>query len=100
MRRTSLIACVSVLAAAGAAAGEEVPAPLTDAQLAKIVAAAPALPVDLRMGMKCRLIDFVDFTDPADPHPIKDQGTSKVVAGPAGKYRVSAAHRHAASPSR
>ncbi len=48
-----------------------------------------------RLGLRVRLIDTIDCTDPADPHPFKDQGTSSVVDGPAGRYRVTAAHRHA-----
>lgn len=46
-------------------------------------------------GIRGRLLDTIDCTDPQDPHPFMDQGTSAVVDGPAGRYRVTAAHRHA-----
>jgi len=51
----------------------------------------PALPP----GLRAHLIDSIDCTDPNDPHPFQDQGTSAIVDGPAGRYRVTAAHRHA-----
>jgi len=75
--------------------GEEKCKPVDEAKLAQIVKQAPPVPVDLEMGLKWHLIDFIDCTDPADPHDFRDQGTSQVVTGPAGKYRVSAPHQHA-----
>ncbi len=92
--KTVLIVAVVLLVSASAFAGK-VPTPLTERQLAKIVADAPSPPKRVRMNIPGRLIDFVDFTDPDDPHPIKDNGTSRIVTGPAGKYRVTASHRHA-----
>lgn len=81
--------CVSLLAA-------ELPSRVSDPQLAGIVAKAPPCPADLAaFGLKLRLIDYIDCTDTADPHEFMDQGTSKVVSGPAGRYRITAAHQHA-----
>jgi len=71
------------------------PKALSDERLAAVVRTAPACLADLDLGLKVHLIDFIDCTNPADPHDFRDQGTSKVVTGPAGKYRVTAAHRHA-----
>ncbi len=84
-----------VLAGVAGAAGAALPKPLSDEQLAKIVAGAPAMPADLELGLSMRLIDFIDCTDPNDPHDFRDQGTSSVVTGPAGTYRITASHRHA-----
>jgi len=56
---------------------------------------APEMPEELDHGMTLRLIDFIDCTNPDDPHEFMDLGTSKVVEGPAGKCRVTAGHRHA-----
>jgi len=95
MRRTCLI--IAMIAAAAlplSAAPRELPPKLSEADLARIVAKAPALPVDLNHGLALRLIDFVDCTDPNDPHEFLDQGTSRVVDGPAGRYRLSAMPRH------
>jgi len=78
-----------------AARAGELPSKLTDKDLLKIVRDAPEPSVDLDLGLKLRLIDFIDCTNPNDPHEFRDQGTSKVVEGPAGKYRVTAPHRHA-----
>jgi len=85
-----VVASVLVSVAAGAT-----PKPVPEDVLAKIVAGAPALPTDLDLGLQTHLIDFIDCTDPDDPHDFRDQGTSKVVTGPAGTYRATAAHRHA-----
>jgi len=63
--------------------------------LADLVANAPKVPLaELDLGLKLELIDYIDCTDPCDPHDFLDQGTSQVVEGPAGRYRVSAPHRH------
>jgi len=59
------------------------------------LAAAPRPPILDRMPLKATLIDYIDCTDSADPHEMKDLGTSKVVRGPAGTYRVTAPHNHA-----
>lgn len=77
------------------AAGAELPPPMTDEQVAALVGQAPPVPVELDLGLETRLIDFIDCTNADDPHPMMDQGTSTVVTGPAGRYRVTAAHRHA-----
>jgi len=69
-------------------------APLGLALLASCTQAAPE-PPPLNLGLQTRLIDIIDCTDPKDPHPFKDQGTSSIIDGPAGRYRVTAAHRHA-----
>ena len=71
------------------------PKALSDERLAAVVRTAPACPGDLDLGLKVQLIDYIDCTNPGDPHDFRDQGTSKVVTGSAGKYRVTAAHRHA-----
>ncbi|MEI6082693.1 MAG: sugar-binding protein [Verrucomicrobiota bacterium] len=68
--------------------------PVDAARLAQIVQNAPPVPVDLKLGLKYHLIDFIDCTDPNDPHDFRDQGTSQVVTGPAGKYRETAPHRY------
>jgi len=73
----------------------EAPQPLGDEAVAEIVKSAPKVPGKLDLDLKLKLIDFIDCTDPKDPHGFKDQGTSKVVRGPAGRYRQTAAHRHA-----
>jgi len=59
------------------------------------LAAAPAVPVELDLGLDLRLIDFVDCADPRTPHDFLDSGTSRIVEGAAGRYRVTAPHRHA-----
>jgi hypothetical protein len=86
---------VAVLVASSPAFSAEAPQPLADEQVAQIAKQAPQVPVDLRLDLKLRLLDFVDCANPADPHGFMDQGTSSVVTGPAGKYRITAAHRHA-----
>ncbi len=73
----------------------EAPVTITDEQVEAIVAGAPEPRENPAPELKLRLIDFIDCTDPEDPHDFKDQGTSKVVDGPAGRYRETAAHRHA-----
>ena len=80
---------------AGAATQSRTIRPVGRSELAAIVRGAPKLPVELDLGLKMRLVDFIDCTNPADLHDFLDQGTSKVVSGPAGKYRVTAPHRHA-----
>jgi len=77
------------------ATAAEPPSELSEPDRLAIVERAPALPVDLDHDLSVRLIDFVDFTDPHDAHEFRDQGTSRIVAGPAGTYRVTAPHRHA-----
>ena len=89
------VASLVCLATWSAPALAEPPKPVPEADLARIVAGAPKCPADLDLGLTTRLIDFIDCTNPADPHDFRDQGTSSVVTGPAGKYRVTAAHRHA-----
>jgi hypothetical protein len=86
-----------VLAVAGgvAAAAQEAAVKVTDAQVDQIVARAPKVPVDLGLDLPLRLVDFIDCTNPNDPHDMIDYGVSRVVEGPAGRYRVTAAHRHA-----
>lgn len=59
------------------------------------MAAAPQAPVNLDLGLDLRWIDFVDCANPQTPHDFLDQGTSRVVEGRAGRYRVTAPHRHA-----
>lgn len=76
-------------------AAKEVPVDVADAEIERVVKSAPELPVDLGLGLQMRLVDYIDATNPDTPHPMKDQGTSHVVEGPAGKYRVTADHRHA-----
>ena len=94
--RLLLVVAMFVLMAGGSVSwAAEAPQPLSDAQAEAIVAKAPKLPADLALDLKTRLIDFIDCTDPKDPHGFKDQGTSSVVTGRAGTYRITAAHRHA-----
>ena len=83
-----------VLWVAGAAGAAPKCRPLTDAQTKDVMSKVPDCPADLDLGLKIRLIDFIDCTRVDDPHDFKDQGTSKVVTGPAGAYRVTAPHRH------
>ncbi|MFW6154349.1 MAG: hypothetical protein ACOC95_03940 [Planctomycetota bacterium] len=73
----------------------EKPVAMTDAQLADAVAGAPPCPHAGEMDLNLRLIDTIDCTDADDPHDFMDQGTSSVTRGPAGRYRITAAHRHA-----
>ena len=96
MRHASVAAVALVVMTAGwqVQAAEKIK-PVPEARMKEIVREAPKLPVDLDMGLQMRLIDFIDCSDPDDPHDFRDQGTSKVVSGAAGKYRVTAPHRHA-----
>jgi hypothetical protein len=93
MRLLLAVVCVTVLAAAAGAA--EAPQPMTAEQAAAQVAKAPPCPALAAMELKTTAIDYIDCTDPKDPHGFMDQGTSKVVTGPAGTYRVTAPHAHA-----
>ena len=77
------------------AQAEEAPVGISVETVERIVAQAPEVPVDLGLDLPLRLIDFIDCTDPDDPHDFFDRGTSRVVEGPAGTYRVTAEHRHA-----
>jgi len=95
MKKVFAVPILAALLCSSVACAGELPSKLTDEVLAKIVRQAPAPPMDLDLGLKLRLIDFIDCTDPNDPHEFRDQGTSRVVTGPAGKYRVTAAHRYA-----
>ena len=96
MRRVlALMFLVLVMATAGLAEAAA-PKPVPAETLASIVAGAPKCPANIGdMGLKMRLIDYIDFTDPADPHDMLDQGTSRIVNGPAGTYRATAPHHHA-----
>ena len=74
----------------------EVPMKANESNIKASVVAAPETPFNLKaMDLKLNLIDYIDCTNPKDPHEFKDQGTSKLSSGPAGKYRVTAGHRHA-----
>jgi len=99
MKRTAmLILLLAGLMVHQSFAAPEAPVKCTAEQVAECVAAAPALPEnhpDLDLGLKLRLVDYIDFTNPDDPHDMIDRGTSRIVEGPAGKYRVTAEHRHA-----
>jgi len=93
--RTILTAAVMAMAMTSETRSAEPPAPLTDAQAAAIAAAAPACPGLDGLDLRTRLIDFIDCTADPAPRGIMDQGTSRVVTGPAGAYRATAPHRHA-----
>ena len=70
--------------------------PVPEEKLKEILKKAPLPPKEeIDLGLKMRLIDYIDCTDPNDPHDFMDQGTSKIVSGKAGKYRITAPHRHA-----
>ncbi|NLF33115.1 MAG: hypothetical protein GX591_19800 [Planctomycetes bacterium] len=93
-----LLLCLLLTAlavACQAAEAAEKPVAITDAQLAAAVDAAPPCPHADAMGLSLRLIDYIDCTAADDPHDFMDQGTSSVAEGPAGRYRITAAHRHA-----
>ena len=92
---TTAVSAIPILLSLVVAASAKPPRPVDDAKLAEIVAKAPSPPHKVELGLKTRLIDFIDCADGNDPHDFLDQGTSKVVSGPAGRYRVTAAHRHA-----
>ena len=98
MRNAMALATLAMVAwGVSSVLAAEAPQPLTEEKLAEIVKAAPPLPSSpqLDLGLKLRLIDYIDCTAEKDPHGFMDQGTSKVVSGPAGKYRVTAPHAHA-----
>ncbi len=98
-RLARLCPLFAILAIAFPLAAEDVdgeaPVTVTPEEVDAIVARAPEVPVDLDLGLPLRLVDFIDCTDPDDPHDFFDRGTSRVVDGPAGTYRETAAHRHA-----
>jgi len=73
----------------------EAPVTVTASQVDARVASAPACAAAADMDLKLRLIDYIDCADPDDPHDFKDQGTSRIVIGKPGNYRITAAHRHA-----
>ncbi len=73
----------------------EKPVSITDRQVAESLKTAPPCPAADAMGLKLRPIDYIDCANPADPHDFLDQGTSSITTGPAGTYRITAAHRHA-----
>ena len=73
----------------------ELPVTFTDKQIKEAVDSAPDLPVDLGFGLSMRLVDYVDFTLDEPLHDFRDRGSSLIVDGPAGKYRMTARHRHA-----
>ena len=76
----------------GPAVAAEPPVDVPDGRIEALVAAAPALPVDLGLDLRLRLVDYIDATNPDTPHPMMDQGTSSVVDGPAGRYQIGRAH--------
>ncbi|MBN2583565.1 MAG: hypothetical protein JXL80_10890 [Planctomycetes bacterium] len=84
MRRAYLPVCVVVVLLGGCAASAVAGQPLTSPEAIKE-----------SMDLDVRLIDTIDCTKADDEHAFKDQGTSSVVDGPAGRYRQTAAHRHA-----
>lgn len=95
LRLLAVVVALGFLAGSAWAAGEK-PQPLDDKKLAPIVRGAPECPGPLAdLDLKLRLIDFIDCASDKDPHGFMDQGTSAVTSGPAGRYRVTAAHRHA-----
>ncbi len=93
MRIASAVAIILLLTAASQ--GREPAVNVDDAVIDRIVAEAPELPAELGLDLELRLVDFIDATDPDTPHPMMDQGTSRIVEGEIGRYRVTAAHRHA-----
>ncbi len=72
----------------------EVPVNLSDEDISRILATAPEQPVKLELGLDLELVDFINCTNPNDPHPMMDQGTSSVISGPAGRYRITAQGRN------
>jgi len=86
--------CILIGSVCTIAVAAEKPVDVSEEKVAAIVAEAPEVPVDLGLGLTWKLVDFIDCTNGDDPHPIIDQGTSKVVDGPAGTYRVTARGRH------
>lgn len=77
------------------AAKNELPTKLTAPQVATAVKNAPKVPVEVAPGQKLRLVDYIDCTNPDDPHDFIDQGTSQIIKSNIGSYRSTAAHRHA-----
>jgi len=74
---------------------EELIQPVTPEVLSTLLKKAPRPPAEaIDLGLKMRLIDYIDCTDPDDPHDFMDQGTSRIVTGSAGTYRLSAGHKH------
>ncbi len=99
MKRITNLKWIAVVIIASAFCGkvkafEEVPVNISNSEMAKIVASAPKIPVDLGLGLNLELVDYIDCTNPQDRHPMMDQGTSSVTSGPAGKYRVTAQGRN------
>lgn len=91
-----LICMLTVCVACGSARGEERIRPVPAEDLAAILAKAPKPPAEATdLGLEMRLIDYIDCTSLDDPHDFMDQGTSRIVDGPAGKYRVTPGHEHA-----
>ena len=96
MRRSvAVVVAMSLLTIGATLRAKEAPVTMTDAQVEAAVRKAPPRPKKLDLDLKLTLIDYIDCTDPDDPHDFKDQGTSQVVRGPAGTYRITAGHRHA-----
>lgn len=95
MKRTILVAALASVAILSGLAAGEAPKPVPQERLDAILRSAPPLPADLDLGLKSRLIDYINCADPNDPHDFRDQGTSTVVSSPAGNYRQTAGHRHA-----
>ncbi|MDH7568063.1 MAG: hypothetical protein QHJ73_00580 [Armatimonadota bacterium] len=93
--RGACVVALATLCAASAAGAPEKPQPLSEDERAAIVRTAPQMPQLPGLDLKLRLVDYIDCTNPRDPHGFMDQGTSRVVTGPAGRYRVTASHRHA-----
>ncbi len=93
--RSIIFVAVMATALTWDARGAEPPPPLTDEQVAGIVASAPACPGLNGLDLRTRLIDFIDCRADPGARGLMDQGTSKVVKGPAGVYRATAPHRHA-----
>ncbi len=94
MERLILIGLLVGLVCSQAYAAEA-PVSMTDAQVRRAVASAPEVPVDLGLDLNLRLVDFIDCTNPRDPHDSIDYGVFRVVDGPAGRYRVTPSYRHA-----
>jgi hypothetical protein len=57
------------------------------ADMAKLLAAAPKPAVELPENLNLRLVDFIDCTNAADPHPFLSDGQGRVAQAPAGSYR-------------
>ena len=60
--------------------------PLAAPELAAITARAPK-PPRLAPDLNLELVDYIDCTASREAHPFVDDGWSKVVEGPMGKYR-------------